>query len=210
LYLRTLAFCSILIATVATTVASPVRADGRPNILFIMSDDHAAHAIGAYGGRLASLDPTPTIDRLAREGMRLTNVFCTNAICTPSRATILTGQYSHRNGVTTLKGSLPAPKQTLAIAMKRAGYDTAMIGKWHLTAEPGTFDYYCVLPGQGSYFNPILRVHPDGVKCLPRPLRRQLSTDTAAWPNHVIRAAAYDGTHADDAITDISLNDRAR
>lgn len=130
----------------------------QPNILFIMSDDHAAHSIGAYGSRLAILDPTPNLDWLAKEGAFLENCFCTNSICTPSRATIITGQYSHTNGVTTLNGSIEPERQTLAHEMKAAGYETAMIGKWHLKKEPAAFDYYCVLPGQGSYFNPTFRV----------------------------------------------------
>ncbi len=96
-------------------------ATDRPNILFIMSDDHAAHAIGAYGGRLAALNPTPNIDRLAREGMRLTNVFCTNSICVPSRASIITGQYCHTNGVRTLNGGVPPESQTLAHRMRDGG-----------------------------------------------------------------------------------------
>src|SRR5690606_19750717 len=121
------------------------------NILFLMADDHAAHAVGAYGGRLAGLDPTPRIDRLAREGVRLSNCFVTNAICSPARATILTGQYSHHNGVLGFAEALPPERQTLAHAMKAAGYETALIGKWHLGAEPAAFDTYCVLPGQGSY-----------------------------------------------------------
>src|SRR5688572_7507318 len=89
----------------------------RPNILYIMSDDHAAHAVGAYGGRLAKLNPTQKIDRLAREGMLFSNVFCTNSICVPSRATIMTGQYSHVNGLKTLDGGLAPEKQALAHAM---------------------------------------------------------------------------------------------
>ena len=125
-----------------------------PNILFLMADDHAAHAIGAYGGRLAALNPTPTLDRLAREGTRLSNAFCTNSICVPSRATILTGQFSHRNGVKTLSGSLPPERQMLPRLFHEAGYETALIGKWHLGAEPAAFDHYCVPPAQGSYFNP--------------------------------------------------------
>ena len=160
----------------------------RPNILFIMSDDHAAHAIGAYGGRLAELDPTPNIDRLAREGARLVNCFSTNSICVPSRASIMTGQYSHTNGVTTLSGRLEPERQTLARQMKLAGYETAVVGKWHLKAEPAPFDYYCVLPGQGSYFNPVFRVRG------PKP-----------WPQNTIRVARYDSVHSSDAITDISL-----
>ena len=177
----------------------------KPNILFIMSDDHAAHAIGAYGGRLAKLNPTPNIDRLAREGIRLTNCFCTNSICVPSRATILTGQYSHVNGITTLKGQLPADRQTLALEMKRADYQTAVIGKWHLKAEPAAFDFYTVLPGQGSYFNPIFRAHPAASTILPGNLVRETYNAKAPWPDHIIRAAGYDNVHADDAITNLSL-----
>src|SRR3954447_22825187 len=92
--MRTLA---ALVASVLVVFASPAATDSRPNILFIMTDDHAAHAIGAYGSRV---NQTPNLDRLAREGARLDDVFATNSICTPSRATILTGQYSHLNGVT--------------------------------------------------------------------------------------------------------------
>lgn len=192
------------LAAAAVLVAARAQ-NPRPNILFIMSDDHAAHAIGAYGGRLAALNPTPTIDRLAREGIRLENVFCTNSICTPSRATILTGQYSHRNGVTTLNGTLPPARQTLAHEMKKAGYETAIIGKWHLGAEPTPFDYYCVLPGQGSYFNPTLHAHPASAKILTPPLKRELPATLPPWPENTFRVASADSLHADDAITDISL-----
>ena len=146
---RLLALAFAIVATL------PLRAADQPNILYIIADDHAAEAIGAYGGRLAALNPTPTIDRLAREGAMLKNCFCTNSICTPSRATILTGQYSNVNGIRTLIGSLPEARQALPTLMKAAGYETAMVGKWHLDAEPAAFDYYSVYPGQGSYFNPI-------------------------------------------------------
>jgi N-acetylglucosamine-6-sulfatase len=164
------------------------RAAEKPNILFIMSDDHAAHAIGAYGGRLASVDPTPTLDRLAAEGVLMKNAFCVNAICTPSRANLMTGMHSHRNGVTTLNGRVRPEDQTLAIEMKKAGYETAMVGKWHLAEEPAAFDFYTVLPGQGSYFNPVFRRRG------PKP-----------WPQNVFRVAGYDSKHSSDAITDISL-----
>ena len=133
----------------------------RPNILYIMSDDHAAHGISAYGSRLAEIAPTPNIDRLANEGALFTNAFCTNSICSPSRACVLTGQYNHTNGAFDLGGKVEPGDQMLAIQMKKAGYQTAMIGKWHLKVEPADFDYYCVLPGQGKYHNPEFRVRGD-------------------------------------------------
>ena len=124
----------------------------QPNILYIMADDHAAHAISAYGSRI---NKTPNIDRLARGGMRMDNVFCTNSICTPSRAAILTGQYSHRNGVYTLADQLDPKRNHAAKELQSAGYQTAMIGKWHLVTEPAGFDYWNILPGQGVYYDPV-------------------------------------------------------
>ena len=165
--------------------ASAASAAERPNILYIMSDDHAAHAIGAYGGRLAQLNPTPTIDRLAKEGMLFQNAFCTNSICAPSRACVLTGQYPHTNGVYDLGGKIEAARQFLAIEMKKAGYHTAMIGKWHLKVEPAAFDFYSVLPGQGKYHDPDFRVRGD-----------------KPWPKNVI---SFPGMHSSDAITDQTL-----
>jgi len=129
----------------------------RPNILFIMADDHTSQAFGCYGSRLASIAPTPNIDRLAAEGARLKNCFCTNSICAPSRASILTGQYSHRNGVYTLRDRLDPAAPNVAKALQRAGYQTAVIGKWHLKTEPAGFDYWNVLPGQGRYVNPQMK-----------------------------------------------------
>lgn len=126
----------------------------KPNILFIMSDDHTSQAVGVYGSRLAKLNPTPTIDQLANEGIIMTNAFCANSICTPSRASIMTGQYSAVNGVTTLQGRLNKENQYLAIEMKKAGYETAVIGKWHLKEKPEAFDYFKVLYRQGEYFDP--------------------------------------------------------
>jgi arylsulfatase A-like enzyme len=125
-----------------------------PNILFIMSDDHAAPAITAYKGFLSGVTRTPNLDRLAKEGMRFDNCFCTNSICTPSRATILTGKYSHKNGCLTLSDRFDGSQQTFPKLLQTAGYYTGMVGKWHLKTEPTGFDYWNVLPGQGKYFNP--------------------------------------------------------
>ncbi len=122
-----------------------------PNIVFIMSDDHAAHAISAYGSRI---NRTPNLDRIAQGGMRMLNCFCTNSICTPSRGAIMTGQYSHINGVKTLADALDGARPNLAKHMRAAGYQTAMIGKWHLKNDPSGFDYWNILPGQGLYHNP--------------------------------------------------------
>jgi arylsulfatase A-like enzyme len=137
------------------TIAVQAKALDKPNILFIMSDDHASQAIGAYGSRLAPLNPTPNLDRLASKGVVMENAFCHNAICTPSRACIMTGQYSGVNGVTTLNMSLPSEKQYLPAEMKKAGYLTAVIGKWHLgrKAPSDAFDYYKIFKGQGKYFD---------------------------------------------------------
>ncbi|MEM9236208.1 MAG: sulfatase [Verrucomicrobiota bacterium] len=145
-----------LVALLMVGLGLPVAGQPKHNILFIMTDDHAAHAMGAYGGRLSSLNPTPTLDALAKEGMRFTNCFVTNSICVPSRASILTGQYSQRNGVLDLDSVLPREKNHLPQEMKKLGYQTALIGKWHLGATPD-FDYYKVMyehGGQGSYFDP--------------------------------------------------------
>ena len=129
----------------------------KPNLLFIMSDDHAAHAIGAYG---SVINETPNLDRIADEGMVLKSCFCTNSICTPSRAAVLAGTYNHVNGVTTLATHMDNGLATFPKQFKAAGYQTAMIGKWHLghgpTHDPSGFDFWRVLPGQGHYHNPVM------------------------------------------------------
>ena len=157
-----------------------------PNILFIMSDDHTTQAVGAYGSRLATLDPTPNIDSLAHDGMRFDCVFCNNSICTPSRASIITGQYSQTNGVLDLTGRITPKRQYLPLNLKKAGYQTAMIGKWHLKEEPAAFDYYCVLPGQGKYMHPEFRIR--GVE---------------PWPENSLKKQDQ---HSSDAITNLSLD----
>lgn len=122
-----------------------------PNILFIFSDDHAEHAISAYGSKV---NQTPNLDRLAIEGARFTNSFVTNSICTPSRATLLTGQYSHLNGVPVFN-RFDSSRDSVAKHLQAGGYHTGVIGKWHLGSDPVGFDRWCVLPGQGSYRNPV-------------------------------------------------------
>ncbi len=135
----------------------------QPNILFIMSDDHAAHAISAYtGGRI---NQTPNIDRIAKAGVRANNVYCTNSICAPSRAAILSGTYNHINGVRTLSDRFDGSQDTVAKRLQDSGYQTAIIGKWHLghgdEADPTGFDHWCVLPGQGNYYDPHF-INKDG------------------------------------------------
>jgi len=127
----------------------------RPNIIFIMADDHASQAVSCYGSKI---NQTPNIDRLAREGILFTNCFCTNSICAPSRAVILTGKYSHINGVINNKVTFDGTQQTFPKVLQKAGYQTAVIGKWHLKSEPTGFDYWNILTGswgQGEYFDPL-------------------------------------------------------
>lgn len=127
----------------------------RPNILFIMSDDHAYQAVSAYGDKIGAVAPTPNIDRIAKSGMIFNRCLVTNSICGPSRATILTGKYSHLNGfpqndATKFNGA----QQTFPKLLQQAGYQTAIIGKWHLNSDPTGFDHWEILPGQGVYYNP--------------------------------------------------------
>lgn len=132
----------------------PLARSAQPNILFVFSDDHAQHAISSYGSKV---NQTPNIDRLAKEGARFTNSFVTNSICTPSRATLLTGQYSHLNGVPVFN-SFDGSRDNVAKRLQVAGYHTGMIGKWHLGSDPTGFDRWIVLPGQGAYWNPTFLV----------------------------------------------------
>ena len=125
----------------------------RPNIIYIMTDDHASHALSCYGSKI---NKTPNLDRIASEGMRFDNAFCTNSICAPCRAVVLTGKYSHLNGVTDNRLKFDGSQQTFPKLLQQAGYETAMVGKWHLKTDPTGFDYWNVLPGQGAYYNPVM------------------------------------------------------
>ena len=128
----------------------------QPNILFIFTDDHALNAISAYGGPLAKIAPTPHLDRIAREGMLFNHCLVTNSICAPSRAVVLTGKYSHLNGQLTNKNVFDGSQQTVPKLLKKGGYQTAIVGKWHLKSTPTGFDHFEVLKGQGQYYNPLL------------------------------------------------------
>ncbi len=157
----------------------------KPNIIYIMADDHTTQGFGIYGSRLAKLNPTPTLDKIAKEGIIFDNCFVSNSICTPSRAAIITGQNSQLNGVLDLDGRIEPARQFLPIEMKKLGYQTAVVGKWHLKEEPAAFDYYKVLPGQGNYFDPEFRVRGD-----------------KPWPGNTIQTKG----HSSDMVTDISLD----
>src|SRR5215831_2077787 len=126
-------------------------ANNRPNIIYIMSDDHAYQAISAYG---YGLNHTPNIDKLAEQGMLFTRAFVTNSICGPSRAVMLTGKHSHINGFMDNHSTFDGSQQTVAKILHNAGYQTAVVGKWHLVSDPQGFDYWNIVPGQGDYYNP--------------------------------------------------------
>jgi arylsulfatase A-like enzyme len=133
----------------------------RPNIIFIMADDHAKNAISCYGSQI---NQTPNIDRLASEGMRFDNSFVTNSICAPSRAVALTGKYSHINGLRDNRDRFDSNQMTFPKLLQKSGYQTAMIGKWHLKSIPQGFDTWKILPGQGDYYNPRFIENGDTVK----------------------------------------------
>ncbi|HMA20778.1 MAG TPA: sulfatase/phosphatase domain-containing protein, partial [Gemmatimonadaceae bacterium] len=151
----------------AFSAPSPAPVPERPNVVFLFSDDHAAHAISAYQQSLKygiKLPPTPNLDRLAHDGMLFVNSFVTNSICGPARATVLTGQYGHLNGVMTNNEAIHPTTVTFPKLMHAAGYQTALFGKWHLRTKPEGFDRYEILAGQGPYYNPVLHSGDDSVR----------------------------------------------
>jgi arylsulfatase A-like enzyme len=127
----------------------------KPNVIFILSDDHCCNAIGAYNSILAPYCPTQNIDKLAKEGMKMKSLYCGNALCSPSRATILTGLQSQLNGVKTLGDKMDPKLNNFPKIFKNNGYQTALFGKWHLHSKPQGFKHFDILPGQGVYFDPV-------------------------------------------------------
>ncbi len=142
---------SAALLAVAACKTAPQETRERPNILYIMTDDHSFQTISAYGGTLIN---TPNIDRIASEGIIFTNSFVGNSICAPSRATMLTGKHTHKNGQMTNEVTFDGLQVTFPKVLQQAGYKTAMIGKWHLKSDPTGFDHWNILPGQGEYYNP--------------------------------------------------------
>ena len=150
-------FCIRFLALLLLGIVSFKRASAeevRPNIVVVLADDHAFEAISAYGSYLKDHARTPSIDRLAREGMRFDNFVCGNSICSPSRASILTGQYSHTNGVKGLGGAINSDSPQYPVSLQKAGYQTWLVGKWHLKSKPKGYEKHMTVKGQGSYFNP--------------------------------------------------------
>ena len=152
---RPIALLLVFFICLGCTAKTPAQAQAseptRPNIIFIFTDDHASQSIGAYG---SVINETPNIDRIAEEGVIFLNSFCGNSICGPSRATILTGLHSHANGFMNNTTRFDSTQQTFPQLLQDAGYNTAMIGKYHLWDNPVGFDDWMILPGQGEYYNP--------------------------------------------------------
>ena len=135
--------------------AADSKQDSRPNIIFIMSDDHARQAISIYGHPIGKVAPTPNIDRIGREGAVFNNNYCCNSISGPSRAAILTGKHSHKNGfMKNWAKGFDGSQQTLPKILQNNGYETAIIGKWHLISKPTGFNHWLILNDQGDYYNP--------------------------------------------------------
>lgn len=154
---------SLAVAAAAGLVAQTPASGHRPNIVMVFADDHACHAISAYGSQI---NVTPQIDRLAATGMRFDRAFVTNSICAPSRAVLLTGRHSHLNGQRTNGETFDGGQVTLPKLLQAAGYQTALIGKWHLGSDPTGFDTWRILVGQGAYYNPRFKT-ATGVEVVP-------------------------------------------
>ena len=183
-FMRIAPFVPGLCLAQADSGRSASEPDRRPNIVYIMTDDHACQAVGAYGHPIARLAPTPNIDRLARAGILFRESFVENSISAPSRATLLTGMYSHHHGQTTLQyGIMDTTCVHFPELLQEAGYETALFGKWHLSIEPKGFDWYDIFYDQGEYYNPVMRTpETDGAYLRQEGYATQIVTDHAlAW-----------------------------
>lgn len=145
------------LSCVTAAYAQQQKTQQHPNIVYIMCDDHAYQCISAYGSALSKLAPTPNIDRLAERGMRFDRAFVENSLSTPSRACLMTGQYSHQNGQRQLGEGIDTTRTFFTELLQEAGYQTAVVGKWHMGCDPKGFDYYHVYNDQGQYWNPQYR-----------------------------------------------------
>ena len=145
------------LSCVTAAYAQQQKAQQHPNIVYIMCDDHAYQCISAYGSALSKLAPTPNIDRLAERGMRFDRAFVENSLSTPSRACLMTGLYSHQNGQRQLGEGIDTSRTFFTELLQEAGYQTAVVGKWHMGCDPKGFDYYHVYNDQGQYWNPQYR-----------------------------------------------------
>ena len=179
----------LLIVSCGTKQKETTRQDTRPNIIYIMADDHTTQAISVYSDRYAKYFPTPNIDRIAKEGVRFENVYCANAICGPSRAIILTGKYSHENGYYKNEsgGKFNPDQWTFPDELHRQGYTTAMVGKWHLGTQPRGFDFFMYhnnASQQGFYWNPVYNYNGEQVRV--KGYATNVTADTAlAWLDRV-------------------------
>jgi arylsulfatase A-like enzyme len=143
----------LLVAWVLPVLVFAAPKGKQPNILFMLTDDHAVQSIGCFGTIFEKFDPTPNLDKLASEGVSFVNAFVNNSICAPSRAAILTGKYSHNNGVRAWE-EFDGSQQVFPKLLQEAGYHTVLVGKWHLKSDPTGFDEWTILPGQGDYYDP--------------------------------------------------------
>jgi arylsulfatase A-like enzyme len=180
---------TIGLTAIAPFIHSQKAGQPRPNIVYIMSDDHAYQAISAYGGLLKDYAPTPNIDRIAAAGMRFNRCLVTNSISGPCRAVILTGKYSHLNGFVANEGQLPfdGSQQTFPKLLQKAGYNTAIIGKWHLGSTPTGFDHWEILPGQGDYYNPDF-INKDGTHTEDGYVTEIITEKSIKWMREVMNA----------------------
>lgn len=162
--------------------SSAVAQTQRPNIVYVMTDDHTAQAMSCYG---ESLIPTPALDAIAQDGVRFEHSYVANSLSGPSRACMLTGKHSHKNGFTNNEhGIFDGSQQTLPKLMREAGYQTALVGKWHLVSTPTGFDYFDILEGQGEYYNPTF-IHQDGTQSRSEGYCTNIITDKAIdWIAH--------------------------